>query len=283
MAVVSRQQNHLKHGVLEAAVLDGKASLSDAASVAKEPEDVQAAAVEAVRAKRTNTLKKAVKLVKRDEHRKQAKRSGTKSLPANLYVCDIADLREKVEAGSVDAIVTDPPYGSAAVSDGLFHQLGEYAKHALKPGGLCLVLTGQHQFGEKLQALTSGGMQYRWLLAYTMPNGSAKQDSVKITNRWKPWIALTAPGGNPTFYSTDLIESNSYKDSDKFEHEWSQSEAGVAAVIQEWVRESGSVICDPFCGAGSTLTAAAKLGHSVIGADVDPTNVELTRRKLSGE
>ena len=54
----------------------------------------------------------------------------------------------------------------------------------------------------------------------------------------------------------------------------------MAKLISEWVKTPG-VLCDPFCGGGSTLVAAAALGHSVIGADCDADSVALTRKALA--
>jgi site-specific DNA-methyltransferase (adenine-specific) len=43
----------------------------------------------------------------------------------------------------------------------------------------------------------------------------------------------------------------------------------------------GFVVCDPFCGSGSSGVAALRLGCDFIGADIDPRAVELSRKRLS--
>ena len=45
----------------------------------------------------------------------------------------------------------------------------------------------------------------------------------------------------------------------------------------------GALVLDPFCGSGSTCVAAAQLDRLWIGADVDPTYVELARRRVAEE
>lgn len=40
------------------------------------------------------------------------------------------------------------------------------------------------------------------------------------------------------------------------------------------------VVLDPYCGIGTTLVAAATLGHSYIGIDLSPSYVELARERL---
>jgi site-specific DNA-methyltransferase (adenine-specific) len=44
--------------------------------------------------------------------------------------------------------------------------------------------------------------------------------------------------------------------------------------------EPGFVVCDPFCGSGSSGVAAMRHGCDFIGADIDPRAVELSRKRL---
>ena len=44
-----------------------------------------------------------------------------------------------------------------------------------------------------------------------------------------------------------------------------------------------AITLNPFCGSGSTCVAAAQLDRLWIGADVDPTYVELARRRVAEE
>ncbi len=47
--------------------------------------------------------------------------------------------------------------------------------------------------------------------------------------------------------------------------------------------DEGDVLLDPFVGAGTTAVASARLGRKIIGIDLDPQYVEITRRKLAQE
>ena len=44
--------------------------------------------------------------------------------------------------------------------------------------------------------------------------------------------------------------------------------------------EPGFMVCDPFCGSGSSAVAALRLGCDFIGADIDPRAVEIARDRL---
>ena len=47
--------------------------------------------------------------------------------------------------------------------------------------------------------------------------------------------------------------------------------------------DEGDVVLDPFMGTGTTAVAAARLGRNVIGIDIDPEYVEITKNKLTQE
>jgi DNA modification methylase len=45
----------------------------------------------------------------------------------------------------------------------------------------------------------------------------------------------------------------------------------------------GDVVCDPFCGSGTTAAVAKRLGRNFVGCDLRESQVELARRRLGGE
>jgi site-specific DNA-methyltransferase (adenine-specific) len=47
--------------------------------------------------------------------------------------------------------------------------------------------------------------------------------------------------------------------------------------------EPGALVVDPFCGSGTTLVAAAKLGRAFVGVDVGELAIETTARRLRSE
>lgn len=69
----------------------------------------------------------------------------------------IANLKNHIEANSIDAIITDPPYPEEYIAT--FEELGEFASHALKDGAPCVVMTGQAYLKEYLNLL-SKNLQY---------------------------------------------------------------------------------------------------------------------------
>src|SRR5262249_41498026 len=58
------------------------------------------------------------------------------------------------------------------------------------------------------------------------------------------------------------------------------------ALLERVVRassEEGGLVIDPFCGSGTTLVAAAKLGRRFAGCDVGELAIATTRRRLQAE
>jgi len=53
----------------------------------------------------------------------------------------------------------------------------------------------------------------------------------------------------------------------------------MSQILEDYTR-SGDLVCDPCCGAGTTLVAAKMLGRRWIGGDIDPAHADLARERL---
>ena len=192
--------------------------------------------------------------------------------PFVLHCCDIREAHKFVEANSIDLIITDPPYGREYLH--LYEALSEFAAHALKEGGVCLVMTGQSYLPEVLPLLTKH-LDYVWMLAYYMQPPAPFIVSRNIANNWKPIIYL-AKGKPDVGQINDVVVS---KEPDKREHEWQQNLEAFAELVKRFARPK-MVVCDPFCGTGTTGVAALLNNCQFIGLDVDSEVLEKARRRL---
>lgn len=181
-----------------------------------------------------------------------------------------------VEAGTVDLVLTDPPYPAEFLP--LYETLGEYAARWLKPGGICAVMCGQSHLPAVIEKL-GRHLVYSWVIAYLTPGGQSVQIYPhKVNTFWKPVLIYRNGEGEAAEWFGDVAESK-VNDNDKRFHHWGQSESGMADLVKRLSRP-GELIVDPFMGAGTTGVAALALSRSFTGCDVDADYVETARERL---
>ncbi len=225
------------------------------------------------------TVRAEYRRLKKAEHKQQreSRKAARPELHADrfrLIVSDIAKTTNHVEAGSVDWIITDPPYPKKYLD--LYGRLAELAEHALKPGGSALVMVGQSYLPEILNRL-SVRLTYHWTLAYLTPGGQATQLwSRRVNTFWKPVLWFTK-GDYQGEWTGDVCRSDG---NDKRFHHWGQSESGMADIVER-LTNPGEVILDPFLGAGTTGVVAVRMGRRFIGSDVDAECVGTTEDRLA--
>lgn len=199
--------------------------------------------------------------------------------PGDVHACSCRELIAKVEADSLDAVFTDPPYAKDFLP--AWDELAEFAMHGLKPGGLLLALSGQLCLPEIMRKFLDAGLQYRWTVGYIYCKPRGKIHAAKVSVGWKPCLAFRKPGGSPPdHYSEDAFMAVPKSGADKADHEWGQTEKDMQAIAREWLRPGWNV-CDPFCGAGALLSAAKSIGCKVSGCDIEADHVAKTLAKLA--
>ena len=175
----------------------------------------------------------------------------------------------------LDAIITDPPYSRESLS--LYGDLARLAAKALKPDGILAVMTGQSYLPEIL-ALMTPHLTYRWMCAYESPILSAKIWTRRVHSPWKPILVFDRAGTRQWIRDTIMVHDHGGKDL----HEWQQSETGMMALV-EALTLPGALICDPFCGMGTTGVAALRLGRRFVGCDTDAESVRLAQVRIASE
>jgi len=125
----------------------------------------------------TTSIAKAEKEIKAKERSKATKAAIAEvsaegiEKAARVEACDLRDT-DWIEAGSVDVIVTDPPYPLEFIS--VYSFLSKLAARVLKPGGSMFVMCGQSYLPEVMARLAER-MEYQWTLAYLTPGGQSVQ------------------------------------------------------------------------------------------------------------
>lgn len=205
---------------------------------------------------------------------RKAARPKPKSDAFRLITADIQVAHEQIEPGSVDWIITDPPYPKEYLH--VYEHLAHLADHALRPGGSLIVMVGQSYLPQIIESLATK-LQYHWALAYLTPGGqSAQLWSRRVNTFWKPLLWFTK-GNHDGAWIGDVCRSDG---NDKRFHHWGQSESGMADIIDRFT-DPGDLILDPFLGAGTTGVAALRLARRFIGIDISAECVATAEDRLS--
>ncbi len=169
---------------------------------------------------------------------------GPNDTPENgIYCGDARELAKTIPDESVDLIFTDPPYPREYLS--LWRWLGQEAARVLKPGGLCLAMSGQ-SYLPTVYSMMSESLEYHWTFLLQTPGQKCTIWPRRVSPGWKPVLSYSKGKYNGPWWGIDIMTS---KMNDKRFHHWGQSESGVLAFLS---RLPDGALWEPFCGGGST-------------------------------
>ena len=102
-----------------------------------------------------------------------------------LHKGDCLEVMQDIETGSVDAIITDPPYGTTACKwDSVipFEPMWEQLNRIIKPNG-AIVLFGSEPFSSALRMSNIKNYKYDWIWNKSRPTGflNAKKQPLRKT------------------------------------------------------------------------------------------------------
>lgn len=183
----------------------------------------------------------------------------------------LADL----EPGSVDAVITDPPYPREYLP--LYSDLAEHAAKWLRPGGLLAVMSGQSYLPE-VHARLSEHLAYLWEIAYETPgNQQAQVFQRHVITCWKPVLIYRNGAGPLPEWFRDVVTSDGRA---RRLHHWEQSEAGMASLVER-LTVPGELIVDPFAASGTTGAVALALGRRFTGCEISQVDYQIAVARLA--
>ncbi len=194
-------------------------------------------------------------------------------IDGSVLVGDMREIGTRIPDNSIDLILTDPPYPAEFVP--LFSDLSRLALRVLRPGGLCLTYSGQIHLPE-IYSRMGECLEYLWTFAIRHTGGAQRIFKANVNTAWKPVLAYTKHPFTPYWDSfIDVVSGGMEKDL----HEWQQSEAEAAYFIEHLCPQKG-IVLDPFCGSGTVLVAAGKLGRQYIGIEIEEGTAANASRRL---
>jgi len=227
----------------------------------------------------------------------------------NLMLGDCLERMKEIPDGSVDMVLTDPPYGTTACKwDSVipFEPMWEQLKRVTKKNG-AIVMTASQPFTSALGASNISNLRYSWywkksastghLNVKIMPMSNIedilvfyKSHPTYIPQGLLPYNKVTRRGGNGacyhasgqeniqkwTNYPRRLLEFSS---EGKTVHPTQKPVALMEYMIRTYTHE-GETVLDFTMGSGTTGVAAKNLGRNFIGIEMDETYFDIAKGRI---
>lgn len=207
-------------------------------------------------------------------------------MTVELFLGDCLEYMKTMPMGSVDCVLTDPPYGVGR-DEGFegfegFGGFGTPIARTRYAGDWDDKRPDKIYFDELLRvgklALVFGGNYF----ADYLPVG-------------KHWVVWDKKQTMPTFGDCELVWTNSPRKSVKWiQREWNgllgkeekrehatQKPVKIMAWLIENYTHPGNTIFDPFMGSGTTGVACVQLGRNFIGCEIDPKYFAIAEERIA--
>lgn len=230
-----------------------------------------------------------------------------------LHQGDCLEYLKTLEPGSVDAVVTDPPYSSGGMmrGDRMQNTRGKYvttsASHdipafsgdnrdqrsylawctqwlgycyqAAAPGALCCVFTDWRQLPITTDAFQCAGWVWRGVAVWDKRNG---RPCLGRFSQRAEFVVWGSKGPRPTEGACSPGVYNEATPAGSSREHITQKPVSVAEWLLKPIREGGTIL-DPFMGSGTTGVACVRTGRNFIGCEIDPTYFAIAQRRIADE
>lgn len=229
-------------------------------------------------------------------------------------------MKEHIPDGTVDAVITDPPYNIDVADWDNIPRFLDWTKtwlteafQILKPGGACYLFTSQ-QWAAKIEGCVLGvGFIIRNRPVWVYDNGQ-RQATQGFSMAYEQLFYALKPGENPTFNLDAVRDGVLWTGKRKKRHPngtvtitephplgrrpvdvWEVPRLtgaiapGHPSPKPDRLMEipllastnPGDLVVDPFAGTGTTLLVAERYGRDSIGFELNPAYCEIIRRRLA--
>mgnify|MGYP000901441294 CR=1 FL=1 len=192
-----------------------------------------------------------------------------------LYLGDCLEVMRSMPDKSVDAVITDPPYGIADIwKGGASHGWG-VARLATQKRNSWDIKPAKEYFDEMLRVADKviiwGGNYFE------LPTS-------------RGWLVWNKPERNFSLAEAELAWTNipmpirviDYRRSDPDREHPTQKPVGVMRFSLEKAKlPENATVFDPFMGSGTTGVACVQTGRNFIGIEIDPTYFAIAEKRIA--
>jgi 16S rRNA G966 N2-methylase RsmD len=210
----------------------------------------------------------------KEERRKLAEEGSKKEIEIDFRLGDFEEVFADLEDGSIDCIITDPPYPYEFIE--VWSKLSRFAKRVLKPNGFCIAYSGQMNLPEVMKRMNEH-LDYYWTFCLHHTGGGTQiVNGVNLMCRWKPVLIFQNQKKklNTPFQDYFISEQR-----EKQGHDWQQSKCGVYYLIEMFTKPQ-DLILEPFAGSGTTIKAAIEKGRKIKAAEIEVDTYNIAKSLL---
>ena len=191
-----------------------------------------------------------------------------------LYLGDCLDVMKGMPDKSVDAVITDPPYGIARVwKGGSSHGWGVARLATPKRNGWDDKPPSKETFDEIFRISKNqviwGGNYFSLPISRCWLVWNKPERGFSLSEAELAWTSRDAP-----------IRVFDYRRSDPGREHPTQKPLSLMTWCVLNFTESGDTVLDPFMGSGTTGVACVQTGRNFIGIEIDPTYYAIAERRI---
>jgi len=212
-----------------------------------------------------------------------------------LYLGDCLDILPTLEAGSVDAVITDPPFAFAgSASNGRASMVdGQFFAYWWKDVA--------RELNRIAKADGEGFLWCDWRSALIFANGFSQPQTytwrvASMLYHYREMVGM----GRPFRSTVDMIAYlrgpkstgrrienttenlvSKYWYYGKHPYHEAEKDAELTATLAGWCSDEGDTILDPFMGSGTTGVACVKTGRNFIGIEIDPDYFAIAEKRIA--
>jgi site-specific DNA-methyltransferase (adenine-specific) len=191
-----------------------------------------------------------------------------------LRAGDFATVLDDLDPGSVDLVLTDPPYTDEFGARWV--ELSELCARVLRPGGVAVFYSGHHNLPEVISQLGEH-LVWLWHVVVVQPGQESRFMATHVHNGHRDLLAYCAGTYQPRRWLRDTITVTTA--ADKSLHPWQQG-LQTPAYLVDMLSDPGGLVLDPCCGSATFGVAALGSGRRFLGVDVDPVTVGVAADRL---
>ena len=220
---------------------------------------------------------------------------------------DFLDFLDRIDAGSVDLILTDPPYtisrktGFSKVKNGVqrfavsmdfgkwdhehinLSMFSHSAYRVLRKGGTAIVWYDIWKIERLAEAMTGAGFKMLRLIVWRKTNPVPLNSKATYLSNSREIAVIGVKVGKPTFHGKYDVGDYSFpipRHGGKRIHP-TQKPLDLFYELILKHSNAGDLVVDPFLGSGTTAIAAINEDRRFAGCDIDPKYVKLARERVS--